>query len=91
MTKDTNYATARRRLDELVSVTGVGGTIRIRKDDLLAVLDRLDEGGPAITSAQVRVAAITLFQDYDSQHGGAKVDDFMDLARRVLEAARDAS
>lgn len=44
MTQDT-YSKSRARLEENISMTADGGSIRIRKDDLQEVLSRLDEVG----------------------------------------------
>ena len=39
-----------------------------------------------ITDADVEVAAMVLWQDYDSQYGGSDMVQFLDLARAALEA-----
>lgn len=57
MPQNTEYAKARVRLDGVVDVTGVGGIIRIRKDDLLAVLARLDDV-EAIVESVPRLAPV---------------------------------
>lgn len=96
---ESRYDEARQRLNDIIDITGFGGTIRVRKADLIAILGRLDaveldarEGVAQHAHWQERAeraeqAIVDALESSDYLPDGIRIWDSA-AAADILEAAR---
>lgn len=79
------------RMDDLISVTGVGGTLRVKKDDLVLLVSHIealaDQGKPQVTARPSDAALVDLYWKASGDDWAIPDWLMVKYGRAVLEAA----